>query len=149
MGKLRISEMFASVQGEGIWAGVPSSFLRVSGCNMRCVWCDTPYASWEPEGPVREVSEVVSEIGAYGIEHVVVTGGEPMLFDPIKELLGSLKNRGHTLTVETAGTVYREVPVDLMSISPKLANSSPPADTADGWAERHEKTRLNLDPLVK
>lgn len=147
MGQLRISEIFHSVQGEGIWSGVPSTFVRVSGCNLRCVWCDTPYASWSPEGPVMEVGDVLEEVRKQDVLHVVVTGGEPMLFDAIEEFLAGLKAVGRTITVETAGTVFREVPVDLMSISPKLANSTPPADTPGGWAQRHEKTRGDLEPL--
>lgn len=147
MGQLRISEIFHSVQGEGIWSGVPSTFVRVSGCNLRCVWCDTPYASWSPEGPVMEIEDMLGEVRKREIQHVVVTGGEPMLFDAIEEFLAGLNAEGRTITVETAGTVFREVPVDLMSISPKLANSTPPADTPGGWAERHEKTRGDLEPL--
>ena len=145
--KLRIAEIFASVQGEGIWVGVPSVFVRVSGCNLRCVWCDTPYASWNPEGPTVELPEILGQVLAHRIDHVVLTGGEPMLFDPIEQLAANLKEAGKTITVETAGTVYRELPCDLMSISPKLANSTPPEDS--GWQERHESTRLDREPLRK
>ncbi|WP_436440803.1 radical SAM protein, partial [Enterococcus faecium] len=81
MPTLRISEIFASVQGEGIWVGIPSVFVRVSGCNLRCVWCDTPYASWNPEGPILELEDILTQIETYKIDHVVLTGGEPMLFD--------------------------------------------------------------------
>lgn len=143
--KLRISEIFASVQGEGIWVGVPSVFVRTSGCNLRCTWCDTPYASWNPEGPVIALEEILAEVAKHHIDHVVLTGGEPMLFEPIEQLAVSLKERGHTITIETAGTVYRDLPCDLMSISPKLANSTPDAES--GWAERHETTRLDREPL--
>lgn len=137
--KLRIAEVFASVQGEGIWTGVPSTFVRVSGCNLRCVWCDTPYASWEPEGPTVELQEIVDEVERLGHRHVVITGGEPMLFEPVEELTAKLAEGGHVLTIETAGTVERPVRCDLMSISPKLASSAPPADS--GWRERHETAR--------
>jgi 7-carboxy-7-deazaguanine synthase len=146
-GKLRIAEIFASIQGEGIWVGIPSVFVRVSGCNLRCVWCDTPYASWNPEGPVLEIPQILESVAKHKIRHIVLTGGEPMLFDPIEELAQSLKAAGHTITIETAGTVYREIPCDLMSISPKLANSTPPEDS--GWRERHEATRLDREPLRK
>ena len=147
MAQLRISEVFESIQGEGLWAGVPSVFVRISGCNMRCVWCDTPYASWAPEGPTVEVEALLDDLLARPVNHMVITGGEPMLFDGVEPLIEGLKTSGKTITVETAGTVFRKLPVDLMSISPKLANSTPPADTPGGWAERHEKIRLNLDPL--
>lgn len=145
MAKLRISEIFASVQGEGIWVGVPSVFVRTSGCNLRCTWCDTPYASWNPEGPVMELRDILAEVERHQIDHVVLTGGEPMLFDPIEDLAANLKELGHTITIETAGTIHRFIPCDLMSISPKLANSTPPQDS--GWQERHETTRLDREPL--
>lgn len=145
MAKLRIAEIFASIQGEGIWVGTPSGFVRVSGCNLRCVWCDTPYASWAPEGPILAIEDIVSQVGGYGLEHVVLTGGEPMLFDPVVDLARLLKSKGHTITIETAGTVYRDLPCDLMSVSPKLSNSTPSGE----WAVRHEALRLYRGPLVR
>lgn len=143
MNKLRISEIFTSIQGEGGWAGVPSVFVRVSGCNLRCVWCDTPYASWNPEGEALEVDEVLRTVEERQVEHVVLTGGEPMLFDPIVPLAEGLQAAGHKITIETAGTVFRDLPCDLMSISPKLSNSTPTGD----WTARHEATRLDREPL--
>lgn len=145
LAKLRIAEIFASVQGEGIWVGVPSVFVRTSGCNLRCVWCDTPYASWDPEGPVLDQDAIFRQVEAFGIDHVVLTGGEPMLFDAIEPLARALKEAGHMITIETAGTVFRALPCDLMSISPKLSNSTPPVES--GWAERHETTRRNVEAL--
>jgi 7-carboxy-7-deazaguanine synthase len=145
--RLRIAEIFASIQGEGIWAGTPSTFVRVSGCNLRCSWCDTPYASWTPEGPVLDLADILGQVERYGVGHVVLTGGEPMLFEPISELTVELKKRGHTITIETAGTVFRDVECDLMSVSPKLANSTPSEES--GWRERHEETRLNIEVLTK
>ena len=148
--KLRIAETFSSVQGEGLWAGTPSVFVRVSGCNLRCTWCDTPYASWEPEGSTRQVEEIATEVVQLAdgeVEHVVLTGGEPMLFAPIVPLAERLKEHGFTITVETAGTVYRDLPCDLMSVSPKLANSTPPERS--GWRERHEEKRTNIEVLTK
>lgn len=147
MPDVRVAETFSSIQGEGIWSGVPSFFIRLSGCNLRCVWCDTPYASWSPEGPIRSVESLLEEAAASPDRHVVITGGEPMLFDAIEPLCAGLKERGKTITIETAGTVMRDLPCDLMSISPKLANSAPPVDTAGGWHERHERIRNERSPL--
>lgn len=92
-----------------------------------------------------ELGQVLEKVREHEIQHVVLTGGEPMLFEPIEELAGSLKALGHTITIETAGTIHRHIKCDLMSISPKLANSTPPADS--GWKERHESTRLDREPL--
>ena len=145
--RLRIAEVFRSIQGEGLWAGTPSVFVRVSGCNLRCVWCDTPYASWSPDGPIMTVDEIVEK--ALSVRDrapdVVLTGGEPMLFDPIVELASRLKEDNFRITVETAGTVYRDLPCDLMSVSPKLSNSTPPKES--GWRERHETVRTSLAVL--
>jgi len=143
---MRISEIFYSIQGEGTLTGVPSVFVRTSGCNLRCHWCDTPYTSWKPEGKTMSVDEVVAEVRTYRANHVVLTGGEPMIARDIVELSQKLANHGMHITIETAGTVAAPVACDLMSISPKLHNSTPlvteqtsPEDAK--WSVQHEKTR--------
>jgi 7-carboxy-7-deazaguanine synthase len=154
--QLPISETFTSLQGEGKLAGVPSYFVRLSGCNLRCAWCDTPYASWNPEGGKRSIAEIVTEARASGVRHAVLTGGEPMMFPALPELAGALAaavdGAGMHITVETAGTVIPEgeLKCDLMSVSPKLANSTPRGDARDPggvWAQRHEERRLNFGVL--
>lgn len=148
--KLALSERFVSLQGEGRLTGVPSAFLRVAGCNMRCVWCDTPEASWEPEGESQTIAEIIAWVRSTGLRHVVLTGGEPMLFDAVGLLVATLRAMGMHVTIETAGTISREWPVDLLSLSPKLANSTPtddPRDPDGRLAARHEKVRCELSPL--
>lgn len=147
MSNLRISEIFSSVQGEGQFLGVPSTFVRTSGCNLRCVWCDTPYASWSPEGPMKSIDQIVSECQDLKNQHVVLTGGEPMLFDPIEELAKHLQAKGHFITIETAGTITRTLPSCFMSISPKPAHSAPPKDTPGDWYQRHESTRFQPETI--
>ena len=149
-----VSETFPSIQGEGKLTGVPSWFLRLSGCNLRCTWCDTPYASWNPEGETRSVASLVSEAKAAGVGHAVVTGGEPMIFPQLPAICAMLRDAGMHITIETAGTVFPEdwsdLACDLISISPKLANSTPVDDDRDPlrvWAERHEQRRLNVPVL--
>ncbi|MFO0858830.1 MAG: 7-carboxy-7-deazaguanine synthase QueE [Phycisphaerales bacterium] len=147
---LPISETFLSVQGEGKLTGVPSFFIRLSGCNLRCTWCDTPYASWNPDGAQRTIASLIDEAVASKVGHVVVTGGEPLIFERIDELLSGLRDAGLHITIETAGTVFRSVPFDLMSISPKLSNSDPVGDPrdADGkWLKLHQARRINLAAL--
>jgi 7-carboxy-7-deazaguanine synthase len=146
---MKIAEIFYSVQGEGILVGVPSVFVRTSGCNLRCVWCDTPYTSWNPEGEDLGVDEVVRRVRKFPARHVVVTGGEPMLFEETVELTRCLKSAGMHITIETAGTVYRPVECDLMSISPKLANSTPHERDGGRWAAMHERTRSQPEVLRK
>jgi 7-carboxy-7-deazaguanine synthase len=144
-----ISEVFHSLQGEGLLSGVPSVFVRTSGCNLRCVWCDTPYASWRPEGRLYEPEELVREVLGWGCRHVVLTGGEPMVARGIHDLAAALRRAGCHLTVETAGTVGPGgIACDLASLSPKLAHSTPsPALAGGGWAARHEARRLRPELL--
>lgn len=150
---LRIAETFLSIQGEGTLSGVPSWFIRVSGCNLRCGWCDTPYASWMPEGEGRPVRSLVESAVKSGARHVVVTGGEPMLFPAIVQLCDGLRAGGIHVTIETAGTVYQRVGCDLMSLSPKLSTSLPgpgdPRDPDGHWRRRHDERRLNLPVLQR
>ena len=137
-----ISETFYSLQGEGELTGVPSVFIRTAGCNLRCNWCDTPYASWRPEGTERSVAELVAEACAYPGRHVVLTGGEPMIAKNIHELAAALRAEGRHITIETAATVAPEgIACNLASLSPKLANSAPDDRLPAAWRERHEATR--------
>jgi 7-carboxy-7-deazaguanine synthase len=138
---LRICEIFQSLQGEGRLTGTPSVFVRAGGCNLRCWYCDTPYASWQPEGEDLSVEEIVARIGPFPAGHVVLTGGEPMLFAELVPLTAAVAKLGRHVTIETAGTLYLPVTCDLMSISPKLANSTPPAERDSRWVRRHEQSR--------
>lgn len=135
---VKIAEVFDSIQGEGQFAGTPSSFIRLSGCNLRCWFCDTPYTSWQPEGFQQTWQELVARVAEYSSSHIVVTGGEPLLQPDIVPLTAGLKPLQRPITIETAGTVFRPVHADLMSISPKLANSTPQTRP---WKHRHEALR--------
>src|SRR5262245_8514702 len=126
---MRIAEVYSSLQGEGLLTGTPSVFVRASGCNLRCWFCDTPYTSWEPEGEDWSVEAVVEEVerlaewgrlpacrdngrqdacptgpaGPAGpTRHVVITGGEPMLFAEMIPLCRRLRKLGFHITIETA-----------------------------------------------
>jgi 7-carboxy-7-deazaguanine synthase len=164
---IRIAEIFESVQGEGMLTGTPSLFIRTSGCNLRCWFCDTRYASWEPEGPQQSIEQILQQVDRSRIAHVVLTGGEPMIFDEIGELSAAIRARGKHLTIETAGTMdaakdgngeagtlnesakntetamkaNQQVNCDLWSISPKLSNSTPIGYADDAWVRRHDARR--------
>ncbi|MSU45760.1 MAG: 7-carboxy-7-deazaguanine synthase QueE [Lacunisphaera sp.] len=137
-----ISEIFYSLQGEGELTGVPSIFVRTSGCNLRCNWCDTPYASWSPEGRPMRVEEIVAEVKQHPARHVVLTGGEPMVAKEIHELAAALKELGYHITIETAATIAPGgIACDLASLSPKLKNSAPDERLSETWRARHETLR--------
>ncbi len=145
---MKLSELFYSIQGEGKLMGVPSIFVRLSGCNLRCTWCDTPYASWSPEGEETTVEPLLERILSYEARHVVLTGGEPMLFPEIVELSAALAQRNMHVTVETAATIYRPVMLHLASLSPKLSNSTPHQREGGRFAVAHERQRLNV-PVIQ
>lgn len=151
---VRISEIYASVQGEGLLTGTPSVFVRTSGCNLRCWFCDTPYASWQPEGSYFSEEEILARIMSFELEHVVITGGEPMIVGSLGSLCDSLCVVGKHITIETAGTRFLPVRCDLMSISPKLSSSGPqpPGGTMSignssmsTWQRLHHARRERLD----
>ena len=140
---MRLAEIFHSIQGEGGLAGTPSVFIRTSGCNLRCWFCDTPYTSWTPEGDQHEWQRVLADVLAIDCPHVVLTGGEPLLQPAVVPLTQALQAAGRHVTLETAGTRFRSVAVDLVSLSPKLANSTP----TGRFADRHNQRRDNPETV--
>lgn len=98
---LTINEIFYSIQGESTRAGSPCVFVRLTACDLRCTWCDTPYAFYE--GTKRSIAEVVAEVESYGCPLVEITGGEPLLQDDVYPLMERLLAGGHTVMLETGG----------------------------------------------
>jgi 7-carboxy-7-deazaguanine synthase len=139
---MRVAEIYRSVQGEGTLTGTDSVFVRATGCNLRCWFCDTPFASWNPEGDDLAVEDILARICEHdGCRHAVLTGGEPMLFSEMIPLCRELRAGGWHITIETAGTLYLPLECDLMSISPKLSNATPNGQASPAWRRRHEHTR--------
>jgi len=162
-----------TIQGEGKLAGVPSLFIRLAGCNLRCMWtlpdgsfcrCDTPYASFEAEQELQLSQEdifalVQQNIG--NLNHVVLTGGEPMLqHRHLAVLSARLKEELQLhLSIETNGTIFAEdvaQHIDLFSISPKLKNSNPSAQKLAAYGLKpngpltyHAEKRRNIEVLQK
>jgi 7-carboxy-7-deazaguanine synthase len=144
---MRISEIFYSLQGEGFLAGLPSVFIRLAGCPLRCRWCDTKYAWDESAGQDYGIAEIIETIQKWPCRFVVITGGEPMTNPDLPQLAQQLKTAGKHITIETAGIVFvPDLPCDLMSISPKLTNSTPEDPRL---AARHEDSRLDIAVLRK
>jgi 7-carboxy-7-deazaguanine synthase len=146
---VRISEIFYSLQGEGRLLGTPSVFIRTSGCNLRCVWCDTPYTSWKPEGREWDLDKVLTAARKYPTRYAVITGGEPFLAPDLARLTEALERVRYHVTIETAGTIFKPVRCGLMSISPKLANSTPWKRERGRFAAMHEQRRLNLPAIQR
>jgi 7-carboxy-7-deazaguanine synthase len=146
---VKIAEIFFSLQGEGMLVGVPSVFVRTSGCNLRCIWCDTPYTSWNPEGEEMPLECILAAVQEFGARYVVLTGGEPMIAPQMVNLTNALRQADLHITIETAGTVYAPVACDLMSISPKLANSTPREREGGRWAAQHERLRYQPEILKR
>jgi 7-carboxy-7-deazaguanine synthase len=154
-----ISEIYKCMQGEGRLTGTPSILIRTSTCNLRCGWidpktgvmskCDTPFTSWNPEINQMSISDIIKyvvELAGTEIKHIILSGGEPTMQKETPELCSQLKVLGFHITIETNGTFDFKGPADLLSISPKLANSTPHGTE---FAEMHERNRKNIDTLLK
>lgn len=121
---LSVSEIFHSIQGEGPQAGYPVVFLRTAGCNLRCTWCDTPYALELRQGERREIADIVKEIQSFDCPHLVITGGEPMIQQAaLAEILKALPET--FVEIETNGGFASQIDdyIDQYNCSPKLEGS--------------------------
>ncbi|HXG01247.1 MAG TPA: 7-carboxy-7-deazaguanine synthase QueE [Bacteroidota bacterium] len=103
MQRLTVNEIFYSIQGESTFAGLPCVFVRLTYCNLRCVWCDTEYAFYE--GKEMSLEEILDEVTRYPCKLVEVTGGEPLAQNGVHELMTMLCNRGYTVLLETSGSI--------------------------------------------
>ena len=121
---MQVSEIFYSIQGEGTNLGKPAIFLRLSGCHLRCTWCDSKYTWDRKSGKTMESSEILKEIKQFPCKHLVITGGEPLLQQSaLQELLDKLK--GYYIEMETSGslTSHLDKNIHQYNCSPKLSNS--------------------------
>jgi len=145
---MKYSEIFYSIQGEGKLIGAPSIFIRTSYCNLRCVWCDTPYTSWNPENKKISIDEILNEINKFNCKYVVITGGEPFVQkDELLILCEKLFERGYHITIETNATIYVPVKAHLISMSPKLKNSLPNPDSK--YFQMHNQNRIKPEVIKR
>ena len=157
-----LGEAYTCLQGEGKYVGIPHILLRVSGCRLRCQFsnsfCDTPYASWKPEKGKYTLNDVVKFYEDNSqIKHTMITGGGPTIHSKLlQELCYIGKMHGHTITIETEGSEFVPTNGDLISLSPKLSNSTPRPGTWMPFADRevtendkkqHEKWRCNYEAM--
>jgi 7-carboxy-7-deazaguanine synthase len=154
--RLCVTEVFHALQGEGIRSGTPSVFVRLAGCPLRCRWCDTKYA-WDYSGGTDgAIKDLVEQIGRWSCRHVVITGGEPLIGADggpragLVDLTSQLSALGKHVTIETSGLCFvPDLVCDLMSISPKLANSTPSPGDAAAEHDRTRGDRKALSTLVE
>ena len=160
--KIPVSELYTCLQGEGSLTGVPHILIRVTGCKLRCQFansfCDTPYASWKPEKgkfTYQDIDTFYNENSH--IKHTMITGGGPTSHPEMLQTLCLIaKRKGHYITIETEGSEFVQTDADLISLSPKLSNSTPRPGTMMGYCnrevtekdkERHEKWRCNYKAM--
>ena len=159
---LRISEVFASVQGEGVSVGTPSVFVRLQGCSVGCVWCDTKYSWAEGGGHETTLDALLAQIAPLRANNVVITGGEPLEHPAFVSLVTALEAAGRRIEIETAGTRHPpDVPVDQWNVSLKLAHSGVAVQTRlrpdaiaafrarDAWFKFVVATERDVDEVLE
>ena len=163
MGKVAIGEMYSCLQGEGKFIGIPHLLIRVSGCKLRCQFaesfCDTPFASWAPEKGKFTLDDVRDLYRNHPqIKYTMITGGGPTAHaDLLKQLCDIAVNQyNHYVTIETEGSEFVQTDAQFISLSPKLANSTPRPGTMNPYTgklvteankRQHEKWRCNYDAM--
>lgn len=112
MSSLRITEIFYSLQGESNTAGIPTVFIRLTGCPLRCVYCDTAYAF--TGGKKIEIAEIITQIEQYSTRYITITGGEPLAQSACNELMTKLLDKGYLVSLETSGAI------DMSAVDPRV-----------------------------
>jgi 7-carboxy-7-deazaguanine synthase len=145
--KIKVCEIFKSIQGEGRLEGVPSVLVRLFGCNLNCGWCDAKYRFPLEKSFEITDSDLIDRLFSYNCKNIVITGGEPMINPQISEIVDLLKGSGFHITIETNATVIKKVDCDLISMSPKLSHSIPHNSSSQKIIEQHNKARINLEAI--
>ena len=139
MGKsLRITEIFYSLQGESNTVGIPTVFIRLTGCPLRCVYCDTAYAF--TGGKKMALADILAEVEQYGCKYITVTGGEPLAQPACLELMTQLLDKGHKVSLETSGAL------DVSAIDPRVIKVMDIKTPSSGEVDKN--CYANIDHLV-
>ncbi len=136
MTTLRVTEIFCSLQGEGRSAGWPTAFVRLTGCPLRCTWCDTAYAF--TGGEARALDDVLARVAGFGVRHVTVTGGEPLAQAGCGELLEALCEAGYDVSLETSGAL------DIAGLDPRVTVVMDLKAPGSGEVGRNRYANLDL-----
>ena len=142
--KLRVSEIFHSLQGESTRAGLPTVFVRLTGCPLRCTWCDTDYAF--SGGETMTLGDVLIEVARHGARQVCVTGGEPLAQKACLPLLAALCDAGYSVSLETSGAL------DVSTVDPRVSRIMDLKAPASGEADKNlwdNLARLNAHDEIK
>ncbi len=133
-----INEIFHSIQGEGATMGIPTIFVRLTGCNLDCAWCDTEYA--KTDGEEKNIGQILDEMGKYNCNQVCITGGEPMCQPETPNLISKLLDAGYVVTLETNGSINLEE----IECSPCLLISMDIKCPASGQADKMDFSNIEL-----
>lgn len=144
---INVCEMFYSIQGEGILEGIPSVLVRLVGCNLCCDWCDTKDIMNKENYVTLNENELLERLSMYQCKYVIITGGEPTLFQSLEQLICLLQKHGYHITVETNGTIKTKIHCNLISISPKLSNSIPKSIRSEEQLKSYNQKRINIDAI--
>ncbi|MET0061555.1 MAG: 7-carboxy-7-deazaguanine synthase QueE [Candidatus Thiodiazotropha endolucinida] len=136
MSQLRITEIFLSLQGEGRCAGYPTVFVRLTGCPLRCHYCDTPYAF--SGGEKYTLEEILQQVAGYDVEHVCVTGGEPLVQPECHFLLRALCDAGFRVSLETSGAL------DIGSVDERVARVMDLKTPGSGEMQRNRMSNIDF-----
>lgn len=135
-GRLKITEIFHSIQGEGLTAGVPTVFIRLTGCPLRCVYCDTAYAFHG--GEYLDLDQIAARVRAFETRHVCVTGGEPLAQVAALDLMRVLCDAGHAVSLETSGAL------DIAAVDPRVTRVLDLKAPSSGECARNRYENLDL-----
>lgn len=122
---LPVSEIFASIDGEGLFSGCLASFIRLCGCNLRCRYCDTKYAFNTREGRLTDLETIINHVKEIGYKHVTLTGGEPLLYEESKDLVLGLLKEGFILNIETNGSIEVDYFTNLKNVTVTMDYKTP------------------------